>query len=744
MKRLTAIFLTAILTVSLAGCGAGSGAAQAETTGTEAAETEATQTQDAQTSGAQADSGVQIPAAPALKTIEPADSFAGGSGTEEDPYLIGTAEQLALLSERCSREVNLEVGADHADTEAYYLLTADIALNDTQSVGEWGEVPPETQWTPIGEGYRFQGVFDGGGHTISGMYVFTDLSNDGANIGDPGSYPGLFGSLSGAVVRNLTLTDSRIVATGKVSSVGGIASNSYDSRIENCVSNVTIELYESTYAGGIAGWVQKGALDSCTFSGELLTAPGSTAGGIAGCATDFGEIAGCVNSGRIGVSAAGDALALAGGIAGLVSAGEDSTVIDCANEGTVDLQEADAGGLFGRISVGEIDNIHPGEETTHSAAHLTVGLCKNEGTVTAGSSSVSVGGIAGKLFCSSAKVGGELSDMSVILHDCVNSGTVQGAGKTGGIVGECASAAPWLFEKCGNTGGVVSAQDAAGGIAGQFAPATGECMFKSCFNEGEIRSGAGCAGGIAGGMFGFNLYVDESTAQPMLFTSCINRGKVSGESSIEGLGGILGSIRTSISTIRLEDCSNEGEIAGGENCRLGGILGSSAFANLAQYTGPAYVIRGCRNSGALIQGDGSTVCTSDLAGDHTLTEEEKDKADEEKSTFLVEGGNAAGGIVGYAKQGIVEDCTSSGKIFLDADTEPVFGYEGLLAASAGVNEERARVFCGGICGLYFYLASNGSTEENTGLRSCTYSGGAPVAAFVPLEHTGISGVKRTD
>ena len=748
MKRVTAILLSSLLAASLIGCG-GTGSSSGQSTQSaqeENAQAQSSEAGDTQTADAQTDSAAQVPAAPSLKTIEPADSFAGGSGTEEDPYQIATAEQLALLSERCSREVNLEVGADHADTEAYYLLTADIALNDTQNVADWGTNPPETQWIPIGEGYRFQGTFDGGGHTVSGMYIYTDLSNDGSNIGDPGSYPGLFGSLSEATVRNLTLADSRIVATGKVLSVGGIAASAYDSHIENCASGVTIELYEATDAGGVAGWVQKGSVEDSTFTGEILTSPGSTVGGIAGLATDFEEIEDCVSSGRIVTSAAGDALAVAGGIAGTLTPGEQSTVSGCVHEGTVELQEAKAGGLSGRISVGEIDNIRPGEETTHSAAHLTVENCENKGTVKAGTDTEAVpaGGIAAELFCSSAKVGGELGDMSVTFAGCANSGTVEGTGRTGGIVGDCLSAAQWIFAKCSNTGSVSSAREAAGGVIGMFAPATADCTVDGCSNTGKVWSGAGNAGGIAGGMFGFSQYVDESTAKPAYFFRSTNSGSVSGESSSEGIGGILGSIRSSISTVYIDGCTNEGEIAGGENCRLGGILGSAAFANLAQYTGPTYLIRSCSNSGTLKQGDGSVPCTSDLAGDNTLTEEEKEKADTETSAILVEGGSTAGGIVGYAKQGVVEFCSSTGKIFLDAASQPAYSCDDLLDASANNEDGRQRVFCGGICGLYFYLADNGSTPENTAMDSCTYSGGVPVAAFVPLERTGIQYIERED
>ncbi len=59
-----------------------------------------------------------------------ADTFAGGNGTKDDPYQIGTAEQLALLV----KDVN---AGSKTHTGEYFILTDDIDLS--------GHV-----WTPLG------------------------------------------------------------------------------------------------------------------------------------------------------------------------------------------------------------------------------------------------------------------------------------------------------------------------------------------------------------------------------------------------------------------------------------------------------------------------------------------------------------------------------------------------------------------------------------------------------------------
>ena len=117
------------------------------------------------------------------KTI--ADEFDGGSGTEEDPYLIARPSQLALLAQ-CVNEQT----AGYFEPDVHYLLTADLDLSGYEN------------WTPIGTGPQdgrypyenpekaFQGVFDGGGHTVNNLNVaytgattFTSVGLFGVNDG---------------------------------------------------------------------------------------------------------------------------------------------------------------------------------------------------------------------------------------------------------------------------------------------------------------------------------------------------------------------------------------------------------------------------------------------------------------------------------------------------------------------------------------------------------------------------------
>ncbi|MCI7233058.1 MAG: hypothetical protein MR546_03970 [Oscillospiraceae bacterium] len=110
-----------------------------------------------------------------------AANFAGGNGTEANPYLISNAKELALLAEY------VDLGNDTAST--YYKLTEDI------------DVSGGSEWTAIGtNSNRFKGTFDGGGHTVSGI-----------NINKPDEkYQGLFG-ISTGTIKNVGIENSSIM-----------------------------------------------------------------------------------------------------------------------------------------------------------------------------------------------------------------------------------------------------------------------------------------------------------------------------------------------------------------------------------------------------------------------------------------------------------------------------------------------------------------------------------------------------
>ncbi|MFA5498876.1 MAG: T9SS type A sorting domain-containing protein [Candidatus Cloacimonadia bacterium] len=179
--------------------------------------------------------------------VEGEGPFAGGFGTELDPWLVETAEQLDKI-----RDYTLE--------GYHFLQIDDIDLGVTP----WNE---GNGWSPIGDSnWRiFDGVYDGGGHTISGLFVHGDEIRQG----------GLFCNVNNGKVANLTLADVNISSKG---SAGGIAVSVVSSSIINCHVSGTVEGYYST--GGIVGIAYGLIIDRCSFTGSIPK--GRITGGICG------------------------------------------------------------------------------------------------------------------------------------------------------------------------------------------------------------------------------------------------------------------------------------------------------------------------------------------------------------------------------------------------------------------------------------------------------------------------------
>ena len=172
--------------------------------------------------------------------IMPTNVFAwSGSGTSASPYLIST-------------EADMRQVRNYPD--AHFKLTADIALT--------------TEWTPIGnEDAPFKGVFNGNGHTISGMSV--DVS--GSNV-----YAGLFGYSEGEI-KNLTVKADYInVEAEENAYVAAIVGFSNRGTISNCYAEAEITVSAETrlntsnvYVGVIAGKAT-GAIISAKAYGSIL------------------------------------------------------------------------------------------------------------------------------------------------------------------------------------------------------------------------------------------------------------------------------------------------------------------------------------------------------------------------------------------------------------------------------------------------------------------------------------------
>ena len=161
-----------------------------------------------------------------------------GDGYTDQVYEIANAGQLYWFAGL----VNGTLTDVQQNDRANAVLTEDIVvnknvLNDDYSLN--GDGSGFRVWTPIGLGYGdYSGVFDGKGHTVSGLYY-----NDKVN----GEYVGLIGGCwVSCKVRNLGVVDTYFRGLRAVGAIVG----QFAGKIESCFAQANIT---GNYSGGIVG-----------------------------------------------------------------------------------------------------------------------------------------------------------------------------------------------------------------------------------------------------------------------------------------------------------------------------------------------------------------------------------------------------------------------------------------------------------------------------------------------------------
>jgi len=183
-------------------------------------------------------------------------SFGGGTGTQKDPWLIASQEDLIALAEFLNSGNAEQFDAETAgigNCHGYYFKqTADIDLTGVT-------------WEPIGYSgnYYFAGNYNGGGHSITNAVSTGKVDPDGF------ATAGIFGWVAFGSVENLHVKNANFVATGQnnYSYVGGIAGVCYGSPIKNCsVVNSSLESKRNNNnncAGSIVGYSTGGTFEKC-------------------------------------------------------------------------------------------------------------------------------------------------------------------------------------------------------------------------------------------------------------------------------------------------------------------------------------------------------------------------------------------------------------------------------------------------------------------------------------------------
>ena len=262
-----------------------------------------------------------------------------GTGTEEDPFLIESAQQLAYLAYRVNN--GLDANGGHVSNHDYhYKLMVDVELNGSE----------EFQWTPIGywdsnTDYQcFGGQFDGNNHTISGMYIHITANR-----------VGFFAFAEGATIMNLILNGIKVSTSG--AHAGGVVGVGNSTKIMNCSTNFMNGVSGSSNAGGIVG-LSGGfiIITSCFNTGSVsaYSYSYSSSGGILGQA-GTATITNCYNTGTVTSTCSSTySFSYSGGILGQAGT---ATITNCYNIGNA-YANSYIGGMLGQAVTAMITNCY--------------------------------------------------------------------------------------------------------------------------------------------------------------------------------------------------------------------------------------------------------------------------------------------------------------------------------------------------------------------------------------------------
>ncbi|MDD4291824.1 MAG: GLUG motif-containing protein [Clostridia bacterium] len=185
-----------------------------------------------------------------------ADSFAGGNGTKEAPYIISSGAELKLLANKV-KDVDTEYNA----SGVCYELKSNLDLNGLE-------------WDPIGKFYSdtgefvsnltFLGNFNGNGYVIRNFIISTSPI-------EKCRYFGLFGYIERSEISKLGVEDFSIDLTANTALVGGLCGYGYKSSIKDCYTsgNITVNSNGYTYVGALCGETSSSTIENCLSFGNV-------------------------------------------------------------------------------------------------------------------------------------------------------------------------------------------------------------------------------------------------------------------------------------------------------------------------------------------------------------------------------------------------------------------------------------------------------------------------------------------
>lgn len=260
-------------------------------------------------------------------------NFAGGSGTEIDPYLIEDA---------------LDLDAVRNNTSASYKLVSDIDLLGFDPNGDG------TGWVPIVD---FTGGLNGDFHKIKNLKINRPTINKQA----------LFANVSGTstlnvLFKNISFDNASVTGNGSVATLVGAA---YYVEVENCYSGGIVN-GSARSVGGLTGYTDKSKIKNC-FSSVEVTGKDLFVGGLVGSAYYGTNIEDSYATGKVS-----NTTGYTGGLLGYLY---QSNVTRCYSQGIVNDTSSHTGGLVGNNTGGTVtDSFWDTETSTKTTSAGGTGL----------------------------------------------------------------------------------------------------------------------------------------------------------------------------------------------------------------------------------------------------------------------------------------------------------------------------------------------------------------------------------
>lgn len=365
-----------------------------------------------------------------------------GSGTETDPYLIQSAQNLAWIADMVNSGITTYSGV-------WFRLTTDLDMNDIA-------------WEPIGHNYSFCGKFDGDNHSIDNIKITNNYENCGlwGKTGD------------GLVVKNLHVQINITQTNNNIA--GAVIGNALGDNmiIQNCRCTGIVRAKQ--IAGGIVGKIDCGSnaiIRYCCNLSEVKTNSGNNigTGGIVG-KTSGGVISliNCINNGTIMATYSGQAshgpadTTNSGGIIGVLYAGMVN-LVGCVNTGNV-ASSCSFHSYQTNFAVSIITYAFSGGIIGCANSGFSINKCFNTGIISANAHS------------------------SVDPNNTFQC-TIKSYAYSGGIVGQYQKGSNGIICNSYNTGNVTKSCQTSGNSSGIFAYSSKPATIRNCYNVGTCNVG---------------------------------------------------------------------------------------------------------------------------------------------------------------------------------------------------------------------------------------------------------------